>query len=738
MTTDTHPSTSNGEPPITIHQTHDDGSPAELDAEDLARFKDEIKYLTGENAREVAWRRQWADDIRFCRWNGQSPDGLKHRDALDGEEPFPFEGARDSRVRSADALTNEHVLVLTAAAFGAALNVKPMEIKDGGFADRMNTLLRWVLFNQLGADYVREIYRLSQYQEGDSPAAGVLGVWWRREEALRMETVELTDVITQAAINTRTPREQIPEFVAGLKAVLLDAEQEATAGQWLVVAYPTLKPGRARKVARELRAKGKAAFPVKYVAVNRPEMCAYRLFQDIFVPLNTAQPRRARCYFLREWLTEVDLVARKTSTGYGSVPYSEEFVDELLQHMGQTGFALYERNAVAMDDGGSLTFTQQPPDLHKGEYEVITAVFKAVNEDDVPGIYTLPFSNFVELAARPRELLDFKHGQYPFTWFAREVLTGRAVDSRGVPELEQTDQQLEKFIFDSFGDNASLAALPMIETPRSRGKLQLVIGPLKQQKVDRPGQIAYIPAPQYPAAVEKLLLLLRERRDQFWGRISVTNPPALTQLHQQGRVNLFLGSLKDALKQILQLCQQYLTDEELQRITGANGLAVARTREEIQGQFDLDMSFSTIGLDFEMLVKMAEVIGRYILPMDSLNTVQRDQLVRWLFNALNPNLAESVWRPAQSANADEQKDESINFARIVAGDEPPMQAEGQNFALRLQVLQDIVNKNPEVQKKLTPISAQMLEARMEHLANQVEQAENAKIGARVGASVLGG
>jgi hypothetical protein len=124
--------------------------------------------------------------------------------------------------------------------------------------------------------------------------------------------------------------------------------------------------------------------------------------------------------------------------------------------------------------------------------------------------------------------------------------------------------------------------------------------------------------------------------------------------------------------------------------------------------------------------------------MDSLNTVQRDKLVHWLLNAINPNLADNVWRPSESANADEQKDESINFARIVAGDEPPMQAEGQNFALRLETLQSIINKNPEVRRKLTPISQQMLEARMKHLANQVDQQQNAITGARVGESVLGG
>lgn len=733
MTNTTYAATVDGEAPETIHQTHDDGSPAEVTTEELARFKSEIQYLTGENAREVAWRRQWADDIRFCRWEGQSPTGLKKAEELNGEEPFPFEGARDSRVRSADSLVNEHVLVLTSAAFGASINVKPMESQDVGWSDRMNTLARYMLYTQLGADWVREIWRVCQYQEGDSPAAAVLGVWWRKEEALRMETVSIETIIEKAAMATRPPQEELPKFVAAMKALFLDPAQEAMAAEWLQGLYPDLKTPKAKKAARQLREQNEASFPVRYVAVNRPEVCAYRLFQDIFVPLNTSQPRRARCYFLREWLTEVDLHARRVSHGY-----SEEFVKEVLLHEGKTAFQIYERNAVSGDGVNNLQFVQQSADLHKGEYEVITAVYKAVNEDGVPGIYTVPFSNFVEFAARDRELQDYAHGEYPFVWFSREILTNRVVDSRGVPELEQTDQQLEKFVFDSFSDNASLAALPMIETPRSRGKLQLVIGPLKQQKVDRPGQIRYIEAPQYPAVVEKLLLMLRERRNDYWGRIAATTPPALTQLHQQGRVNLFLASLKDAIKQLLQLCQQYLTDEELKRITGANNMAVARSREEIQGMFDVDMSFSTIGLDFDQLVKVAEVISRYVLPIDSLNTVQRDLLVQWLLNAFNPNLADRVWRPSQSANADEQKDESINFARIVAGDEPPMQAEGQNFGLRLQTLQDIIAKNPEVERKLTPLSKQMLEARMKHLQNQVQQQQNAVIGARVGESVLGG
>jgi hypothetical protein len=66
-------------------------------------------------------------------------------------------------------------------------------------------------------------------------------------------------------------------------------------------------------VVKELRENGKAEFPAPYVRVNQPSICAYRLFEDIFLPANTTDLQRARCIFLREWLTEAELKEREMS-----------------------------------------------------------------------------------------------------------------------------------------------------------------------------------------------------------------------------------------------------------------------------------------------------------------------------------------------------------------------------------------------------------------------------------------
>ena len=52
------------------------------------------------------------DDMRLCRWEGQTEDGKKHSDYRQDQDPaMPFEGASDVRVRLADKLINELVAV---------------------------------------------------------------------------------------------------------------------------------------------------------------------------------------------------------------------------------------------------------------------------------------------------------------------------------------------------------------------------------------------------------------------------------------------------------------------------------------------------------------------------------------------------------------------------------------------------------------------------------------------------
>jgi len=243
--------------------------------------------------------------------------------------------------------------------------------------------------------------------------------------------------------------------------------------------------------------------------------------------------------------------------------------------------------------------------------------------------------------------------------------------------------------------------------------------------------------PKYPISAERVIEGTELRVAEYHGRRHEKVPVDLTRQHQQFAVDSFLDPLGVALRMLLQLVQTYLPEDQLEQITGDDGARLFNTREEIEGQFNLELTFAAGAMEMEWIISMTEIISKYLLPMDTLSTIQRDKLVALLFSALDPSLADAALVPAQSAQQQEVMDEELNLAKIVAGIEPQMAAEGQNFALRQETLQGLVERNPEFQNgKLTPVSQQLLQARMEHLENQVQQERNKQIGRQVGNPVL--
>src|SRR4029077_19291858 len=94
-----------------------------------------------------------------------------------------------------------------------------------------------------------------------------------------------------------------------------------------------------------------------------------------------------------------------------------------------------------------------------------------------------------------------------------------------------------------------------------------------------------------------------------------------------------------------------------------------------------------------------------------------------------------VIRDQESATNAEIEDEQVQFSKLFSGTEPEMKQGGQNYGLRLQVLQTIMQRNPNVQARYSrdEIFKTMMDARMKHFQFQVQQRENAMIG-RVGAA----
>jgi len=694
---------------------------APVDDDMLRELKDLVDEIRSEVADDVVSNRQTHENTRYCIWAGQDDDGKKHASNL-ASKPLPFEGASDTRLRLTDKVVNKHVREYKMAAARVVPKVVGMEGTDDGFAGRMGTLAKWLVRSQWGAEYGRQIELLAQYMEGDQPGAAVMMVDWSREIALEMREATQEDVIMLAVQFGAAP-----EDAADLADIVRNPGRVDELAAMLKMMAPGAREKTLKKAAAELQAFGKATFPAPYMRINMPVIRALRLFEDVFIPANTTDIQKARAVFVSQWYSKTDLLEKVASEGW-----NEDFVNRLVGgegngggYEGQTAFQEYMPDTAA-----EMGFSGET-DRRKGLYEVLTAFQRAVNEDGVPAIYMRTFSYYAG-AAKKQEMFARKHGKMPFVWFSREYLTSRLLDSRGVVPLAATQQNSLKLLHDSFEDSTQQTINPPILKPQGKAQHQLTIEPFGQIELGRTESLKYLETPQYPASASEHETRVRREVAEYFGLPMVKEiDPSVVMECKQDRIDRFLASLADVFKMALQLCQEFMPQEQVQRILGA-AVDVQRGRQEIQGQFDLYLSFDARDMDMEQLVKKCEVMLKYARPMDVRNTVPWERMVQRVMQALDSNWADEII-PPEAADAKEIEDQKGNLAKIMAGIRPGRPDRGLNFPLRLQVVEQELNsrsQNPKAFPQLSPASAALLQEELDWLKFQAQQMENATIGRR--------
>lgn len=717
-----------------LTRVRSDGGTRPCPQERLDAIKGEFRQLCTDAGASVNDRRALSEDIRLCHWENQSPDGRKH--STDDKPAFPFEGASDARIRLADGTVNEQVMILMAALMRANLS-----FRGGGVTPdigaRLIELWNHLMSHHLGVDWFVEWAKAAQWRQGDSPAVAFMQVWWHEETELVTEELTAEDFIARFTdlVALEDPEYAAsPEAAGEIQALLNDPTlREELAGACMTL-YPEMPEARAAKVARGLQERGWTVFPYPRVKDGRLCVKARRLFDDIFIPENTpTKLQRARIIYVREWVSQVELRERE-----GRGEYVKGFVDAVLEHEGESGWTHYTRYGENGEYLGEPRQVAWDKNRQRGQYELITAYYKATNDDGVPGIYSVTYHHAVDFAGTHEELQTYKTGKYFFCPTTREILNEGFWQARGVCELAATDQQSLKLLHDSFMDHAQLCTVPPLTVPANRPKMNLVIGPLVQVKEQRQGEIRFMTMAQYPQSNDKVQQAIMDRHDRYHGRFSSSVPADLVRLYGENLVNFFLIEVNEAARMGLQIALQFMTDEQLREVWGEEWEPAAKDVRSIQNLFQVEFSFEASMLHFDYIKAVGDLITQYVLSWDTQSTIKREELVSWFMSAISPQLARRVLRPVEEANQAEIADEENNFAKIAAGVEPPMATSGQNFALRLEVELSIAERNPEAIAKLTPKSREIWEARVKHLQGMVMQEQNKLIGRTMARPALDG
>jgi hypothetical protein len=638
---------------------------------------------------------------RFCLWAGQDETGRKYSANL-GKQAFPWDGASDAKIRLSDMIVNERVRLMKNSFGRARLAVMPTETTDIMAGRKVETVIQWILNSHCAAMTKREIELAANIRE--TYGLAVMGVFWRRStrnekitftlESLQMQYMETGD----------------PQLALIIEAILDPTQEEAVARE-----MDALLPGQGTTSnVRKLRETGAFEYDSPYIFENLPDWQAYEPWEDIIFPPSTYDLQRAPFIACRELLREDELREREITEDY-----DPRWIEEAVKHTGVN--RRNARNMYRVTD--SLLLSDERDMIQKKWNEQIGAM-------EVWCTHIQP--SVVDRVAKS-EAMGYEHGHYPFVELPLERTSRPLIESRGVPELVATQQSEIKVQRDYRSDRASLTILPPLKVPANRGKMDIVLGPAKQLPERRPGEFQWMAPPANDMGTIEIEAATRRDVDEYFGIPRADMAPQRALLAQQDLVDTWLADMALILGQTFQLCQQYLDDIQFVRVAGGLPTPFRASRQDIQGKYDLRLDFDARTLDSEALkIKMQGLTQ--LIPLDTEGVIDRAGLVKFLFGSIDPNLAGLLVRDADAASQQEMDDEQVQFTKIAAGAEPPLKSEGQNFQLRLQTLQNIIQSNPAIQQRLQQdqIFAAMLTARMESFSFQLQQQQNAQIG-RVGA-----
>lgn len=682
------------------------------DKEKIAEILSDIDAADADGSTYVQRKlRNW--NTRYCVWPGQSEDGRKHQAAL-GRRPFPFENSVDSRIRLADTIIRDHVAMLLNAFFKARVQVQPVESMDIDKRSAAELVLKWLLFQHCLDDLRREVQLAANFRE--TYGLAVMAVDWVQTTRTEIKRFTLDD----AMMMLEAAQQEDPEQAANLQAlieVVLDPQQEELAAQLLGEIVPEL--GSETKV-RQLREKGEVEWEQPYIFESRPQWTALEPWEDIVFPAQTYSIQRAAFVARRELITEPELRERAAVEGW-----DDKWVEDVATKKGDI-----RRISLNLHRSDQFLYDHQRDMLE------IWHVYRKEHDPKTKAtrVTRTVLSYHVPDRVAVHDLLPYEHGLYPFVELPRERTTRPILESRGIPELVQSAQEEVKIQRDFRADRASLSILPPLKVPANRGKFDLILGPGVQIPERRPGEIGWMDPPRPDLGSIEIEGSIRNDIDNYFGRISTNVPPQRYMLHAQELVDQWLLDMKLCIVQTMALAQQYMTPEEVERVTGNPNLQLAASGADIRGRYDITAEFDARLLDNEALGAKLDYLAKVLVPLDSFGVIDRAGLVKYMFQAVDPNLAGILVRDIGEAQQAEIEEEQVEFAKIAAGTEPPLKEGGQNAEIRLQTLQNIIAMNPAVQQRYQQdeIFQKMLNARMQAFQFQLQQQQNAIIG-RVGA-----
>lgn len=653
------------------------------------------------------------DDIRFCRWSGQTDDGKKHSDPRgNGNPAMPWEGASDVRVRLVDRTINDLTSLLITAFQRSILRVSGVTSEDATNAAAAGTMMRWLLEGRHSRELYQEAYLGSQYalQYGWT----VFHVTWDQKTSIRRQKITMDDIKSIAELQA----EKDPNGVmAKLPDLIMDETNDNYLASLLSAVMNNAKLSDCKKMVKSLREEGTAEIEEPYIISNSPCITALKPYDEITFPQETTDLDRARVIFRRTFLTEVEVRAMEKTDGW-----SKDFIEQACASIGKA--SMYNDPSLTPVTNVLTTNVWRGRNM----IEIVYSYARQINEDGIPAIYYTVFSPQVgNKSYAKHELLDYYHGKYPFVGFRREWIRRAIMESRGIPEVSRTDQDEVKAQHDALRDRTAIETLPPMRVSKRIGTINR-LGPAVQVPVTNKDDYTFMEPPAgNPQVAFSMIERVEAQHAAYYGLTSKYVEDVRSQLLQQTLVNSWLSAWTEIYQQVFSLALQYLTPQEKVRICGVD---LPSQASEIQGGFDFIIKFDVREVDTNLVMEKLDALTKFAIPLDAGGVIDRTKLIKKVIEAISPDLGKDLIVDSEQASQKMFRDVQTDIGLMLLGNAPQLVEGDPSAQSKMQLAQQILQQNPKAQQALQgdPLFQQLFQTYVQNLTMSVQQEQNKQTG----------
>ena len=662
--------------------------------------------------------RSYWEQKRRNEWGGQSGDGRHWDDEKSADDPQGiFNGAADSRMRLADDIISTKRDTLLNALMLANVNFSGSGDKATEMKENLSTLWRW-LRDGMESQWPCAWVQLLNWYLSDSPAVAMMRVSWKRDTWLGKRTVSLQE-IGQAWIAreaSRAPDEYQAQdaeaMVQGKLAMLLNGEESEDTDMARAEAEAVLMditgcdPAEAKRKMKKIVLNGSASVVSEMTASEGVKIQPMRYGQDFVVASDCRDFADYGMWFAAQWMTVEEIEAQDE--------WDQEFKDSVIAQYGHDVM----NNGIHAVDAYNTQYRQ-----------VVYAYVVGIDKKGRKGKYHCVFGENDELTAYGWKLVTGNAGKWPGVLFRREFDGSMVLDSRGITELTCADEGLTKCMWDGAANNAMLGNMPPVLLKGHSVRNQL-INPLKHINVGVNDGVSYMQPPQYPASTKLVADKFETKAKDFHGVRHKEADPSKTVNREQAEVNMFLASVSDVIRRMIEICQEEGSDAFLSRVTDDAGAPARLRMADIEGQFLVKVSMDASNMDPERLAEKGQTAAALLQGLDRKGIIDTSPVVAEIMTNMFPALGSKIVRKEAVAMGEELEDEAKNLGMIRNGVMPQMDTRGLwNYEARLGMYQRMQQENPAVFQDMAPDKAEMLQRWIMALQQQVTQyGENKQIG----------